>query len=85
MREQQHARMRPQAVARIHRMNQERATRVVRFVTGQTVEAALHRLNAAKAATGAAEPGAATARGAAEPPLMLADVASMLFDPQHGG
>lgn len=73
-----------QAVARIHRMNQTKNTRVVRFVVDGTVEAALHTLNSSRAA-GMDMVGSAKGAGKTnEPTLTLSDVACMLFDAQLG-
>lgn len=71
-----------QAVARIHRMNQARETRVIRFVVNDTVETPLHRLTSAKAAKLDMMGNSLTGSKASEPPLTLSDVATMLFDPQ---
>lgn len=69
-----------QAVARIHRLTQTRATQVIRFVVDDTVEAALHRLTSAKAAKMDMASSSSAARR--DPPLTVADVALLLFDSQ---
>lgn len=64
-------------MARVHRMNQTRQTHVARFVVNDSIEAALHRLNAAKFAK---LDMVNSGNGAADAPLALSDVAALLSD-----
>jgi SNF2 family DNA or RNA helicase len=64
-------------MARVHRMNQTQQTQVVRFVVNDSIEAALHSLNADKFASMDMANGG---NGAADAPLALSDVAALLSD-----
>ena len=76
-----HPAHRAQAVARVHRMKQQRETRTYRFIVDDTIEAVLHRLNLEKAAQLDTLHGAAGAGGHdTGAPLMLSDVVRLLSD-----